>query len=330
MGIFHCTYYMKYINLSNNQCSKIGIELENTIPDYPFLDYALGKGINLFSTAAKNTEIIDLLGKWIRTKEKSETIIILLHIKINPENIDAFLPYILDLKNKLNTNNIIIHIADIQEITETVNSNLAELRTLVLNKGLLGLGIRTHKLGIAQELILKNITTLEIPINAVEHGLYLSVKNLILETGVIPIAIKPFGDGDLFIDSYPPSLLFNSVYSLIWDTGMVVFPLSCKEEIDEIVYYESHYMEGIHPIIEDFCNKCQLCEKTCMNGYPIARYIKYCKDIDSFNKDVSDWAKTKLINEAVTFDCIGCSQCEAVCPLHVPIRKFVKEHLPLS
>jgi ferredoxin len=305
-------------------CSRIGIEIDFLPSNNTFLSYAVEKGITVFSVATKNTDIVNFLGEWLKTQEKYKEFLFLLHIKTT-ENIDV----INEIKAKLRTSNIIVHLSEVQQVTKEIEQLLNKLHIKALNKEIRGVGLRTHIASVARSALLKNIDTIELPVNGVENGLYVSLKNLIKEKEVTPIAVKPLGDGDLFIDTYPPDLLFNSVYSLIGEDGLVLFPLSCKEEVDEILFYFNSYMEGIHPIIEDFCNKCQKCEDVCMNKYPLALYIKYCRDMDSFNASIAEWSKNKLKEEHVHFDCISCNLCEQNCPLRVPIKKFITDHLSI-
>lgn len=310
---------MKYTHFKekNRDISRISFKIGQTIPDTSLLSYIYEQGINTFDVSLDFMDSLLAFGEWVK-KNSIKNITIMSHDDILNDPTDNINKY----GEAINTSSLIYHLSNITEITEDLAKKINTLQLLKERKSILGLGIRTHVAIVAKELILKNIASIQLPLNAVEHGIFLPLKNLILERNILSSTINVFGDDDILLTKYPEELLISSFLSMTHNS-ILIMEFKVKEDADRIIGYLDSYKNEIFPIIEDFCNKCQKCEQVCMNAYPLARWVRYCRNID----DGLVGYKQKLQDENIHFDCINCNLCEQNCCLNVPIKEFIKQHL---
>jgi NAD-dependent dihydropyrimidine dehydrogenase PreA subunit len=312
---------MKYIDFNNFPLSQLVLKYYK--PNTEILSYAYSKGIKTFDVYKKTPNTIESIGEWLK-ETKYEDVAISVHDKCTDySTIQATVSFYKDILIKIP---IIFNISHTTEYTTELEKQFQDLNLLQHNKTILGYGVRTHISTIASKVLLKNIKSLQLPVNAVENALFLNLKNLITETGVTLFAFNILGDGNRFVKQHPEDLLIYSVMSLAKDSIMIM-DMPTESDVDRIVDIIENYNGAIYPIIEDFCTKCQKCEDVCMNKYPLAKYVKYCKNIET--PETKEWGEKKLLDEQIIFECINCSLCESICPLNLSVKHYVKTHLEM-
>ena len=118
----------------------------------------------------------------------------------------------------------------------------------------------------------------------------------------------------------------SSMEQLLDNTGYMenFKPLDEKEQ--ELI---RQAVTKINEGIEIQCTGCSYCTAGCPMNIPIPEYFAlYNADQ---NETRTDWTTQRefysrtALNSGKVGDCIGCGQCEAICPQHLPITRFLEE-----
>ena len=122
---------------------------------------------------------------------------------------------------------------------------------------------------------------------------------------------------------------------------MVLSGMSSLEQMED----NSSFMENFHPLNEEEnaavakavealnavptvpCTSCQYCMEGCPMSIPIPRYINLLNNIRryGFTANTPRSYNMSKDNGGDAWDCIGCGQCESVCPQHLEIPKYLEE-----
>jgi len=164
---------------------------------------------------------------------------------------------------------------------------------------------------------------LQIPVSAVEHGVFLELKSLLKEFGIPVIATNILG-GSLFLNNFEADTLIRSALSLLED-NIVLITMKSNEEIDFNVRIVDSYDGSMYPLIKDICNGCQRCDDFCVNNFTFSKFIKYCRNARSEKVDLRTKGKEQLKDMYIEDDCLSCARCKDICPLGLNIGEFIKE-----
>lgn len=277
-------------------------------------------GIRLFNTSSAEAETEKTLGVWMNNGAVTDVYVSTRVDTRNVSNLKDVIRYSID---RLNTTKIFFHISFMS--IEDSDTYIPILKDFVVDKQILGFGVKTYDMNIAKHYLLQGISTVQLPVNIIEHDLFLKCKPIITERKITTIATDVLGGG-LFTGAHPLEFLVRGTLSLIGDNVLSVH-MRNKEEIDTIkAIVDTYDSSEIYPLISDICNNCQICNKVCMNNYPLSAAVRYSRYTKA-SGDLSTWGKEQLQELAIAFDCVNCRMCIDNCPLKLPVKTYIQESM---
>ena len=119
----------------------------------------------------------------------------------------------------------------------------------------------------------------------------------------------------------------SSLEQLADNTSYMANPVPLNEEeleaLKKVVYF-------IKNRVTIPCTGCAYCTAGCPANIPIPKYFSLY-NIDNQEPEGKGWTTQKeyYVNLSEIFgrasDCIGCGQCEGICPQHLPIIGYLKD-----
>ena len=107
--------------------------------------------------------------------------------------------------------------------------------------------------------------------------------------------------------------------------------LSYMENFEKLNKTEREALEKVTEKLEKIpqipCTNCKYCIKGCPQEIPINRIFSALNFYDKYNNlDSAKWQyKDATKDKATAGMCVGCGQCESICPQHLPIIEHLKE-----
>ena len=113
----------------------------------------------------------------------------------------------------------------------------------------------------------------------------------------------------------------SSLKQLAENAGYFAAPKPMSEEDKEFLF---EIASGIHQGVP--CTKCRYCTGVCRRGLDILKLISIYNDfLFSGNDRITYFALDALPEGAKPFDCVGCGECEAVCPQGIRIAEVMAD-----
>lgn len=222
-----------------------------------------------------------------------------------------------------------VHNPNMEQLSQVVSPNGAlEALLEAKNQGKIGhIGLTAHSVEVFQQALAYDwVETIMFPYNIVEN----QGEDLIRqckEKNVGFIAMKPLAGGAI----ENASLALRYICSN--ENVTVVIPgMADKEEIQENIKAcseeaplskeELEEMEQIKKELgSNFCRRCNYCAP-CTVGINIPSVFLFAGYLQRYN--LAQWAIDRYSTlDKKASECVGCGECEARCPYHLPIREML-------
>ena len=287
------------------------------------LEYAYQKGIRLFDVSHDLPETEVILGEWLK-QTKHIDVIVSSKNNVAVKNIKDALNESLD-----NLQLRFIHLYSICGVDDLPLPMTLEalyyLKTQEMTGSVICGGVSLYKKRLIKDLILQKPSFLQFPVSAVEHGVFIEIKNLLKEFSIPVIATNILGSS-LFLKNFEATTLIKGVMSLLQDNPLLI-TMKSKKEIDFNVDVVNTYDGSLFPLIKDICNGCQECDDFCVNNFTFSKFIRYCRNARSENEYLHKEGIEQLKGMYIEEDCLSCARCKDICPLGLDIGTFIKETL---
>jgi NAD-dependent dihydropyrimidine dehydrogenase PreA subunit len=143
------------------------------------------------------------------------------------------------------------------------------------------------------------------------------------------IATKVFGGG-MFTSLMHDTFLLQMTLSFLQPDDMLFMGVKSIEELNRNMNVIDEYNTNEkYPIMESHCNGCQMCDEACanINHYPLSKWIRYCRYLDSEDPHYIDWAVQKIKQENIEMNCLQCKRCEDICPTKLKIKRYIQDRV---